>query len=272
MRGEKENLQTRNARDRAEVRFLECVGVRLFRGGIFALERLRHRKDGGRNRNYHLWRMTAGSAAAFEGYLLYHTLLHLTAMVLLAVPAALLHSRAGGLHWADVLLVLLFLLNLYCLLLQRYTFLRIRMVLRRREQMALRENPQLSDAAAALLRKLSPAVTRGKTVVLTESDLAGLRDLAAAEAEAETVPEETCVVRDVDLLRRRLQLPGRRERFCHNLQRVFTPKRKPMLARGVIVTAGIETEEAFPAAFGTRCPAEKLRRLSCALPEGGGSC
>lgn len=277
MGGRRDGLRIKRDRDSGEIRLLEGLGIRRFRQLLLALERYRHRKDGGRNGNYHLERGTAEAVSGFDGYLLYHSLLHLAAILLLAVPACVLHAAVPRLHWADGILLLLFLLNLYCLLLQRYTFLRIRRLKRRSAARSRDGRPvMLSSEGTGLATALCRAMERGETIVLDRRHIPGLLDIAGAlpgAAQEEDAGQAVPIHLLAPGLKTRLRLPGRRERLCHGLQRIFTPKRRPMLSRGAAVTADGETEAAYLQAFGRGLPEAKLRRLlSGGGAEGGGPC
>ena len=258
-------LQKPNAGKTAEMRLYEALGIRLFRKVLFLGERLRHLCDGGRNRNYHLNSVSPGAAAAFDGYLLWHTLLHAFAILLLAFPFCLLRCINPCLFWPDIILLLLLVLNLYCIMLQRYTYLRLRQV--REKQNILMEKRAIYaareiiakhgerlfaedlDYAAELLSK----IRKGGVIYV---DAAGKEPLLRL---AELFPREEAYTDDA----RQIGFApwGKRERFICRLQRRFTPRKPNLLQRCSIVTADRETDRAFRKLFRDPAPEKILQRL-----------
>jgi len=115
-----------SSRNRTELRLYRRLGVPLFRVFLLRCEKIRHFRDKGYNVNYHLAGTSAAAVEKFTGYLLYHTLLH-TVSIVLTTLFLLLLCRSD--YHAPVLYVIsgiLYVLNLYCLLLQRYHQLQIR--------------------------------------------------------------------------------------------------------------------------------------------------
>ena len=183
-----------------ETRLYEVLGIRLFRKLLFGLERLRHRRDGGKNVNYHLRSVHPGSAEAFSGYLLYHTLLHSVAILLLVIPFCLLREIRASLFWADGILLLLFLLNVWCLMLQRYTFLRLRRLSaletgrlkQKAEETAEQcQTGHLAEDDLAFAGEMRKKLLAGESVVLCAEDAPKLLRLAACFPAGEETDDNT---------------------------------------------------------------------------------
>lgn len=107
-----------------EMKIYELLGVKLFRKAAFKLEKIVHRKDKGKNTNYHIQKNQLNSLEDFKKYLFYNGAIH-TNNLIRGIP----------------LLVLMYLLNLktlsliglsawllkdaYCVMLQRYNWIRL---------------------------------------------------------------------------------------------------------------------------------------------------
>ena len=117
--------------DDTELRIYEALGVRQFRNLLFRYERIRHFHRGGKYANYHLSRLSAEGAEAFLRCLQRNTMLHAGSQLLLILFGFGAWYRGIPLRPFVPLSVLLSLLNIWCLMLQRYNFLRIRRLRRR---------------------------------------------------------------------------------------------------------------------------------------------
>ena len=117
-----------------ELQLYRRLGVPRFRKLVLLYARLRHRKTGGRNPAYHLCGLTPAAAEAFLPQLRKNTALHLQSLFLLALYWVL--SSLGGIFWPWMVPLSVFLLwlNGSCLLLQRYHWLRIRILLEKHRQ------------------------------------------------------------------------------------------------------------------------------------------
>ncbi|MDO5132063.1 MAG: hypothetical protein Q4D81_03650 [Eubacteriales bacterium] len=109
----------------AEMRVYRFLGVRLFQRAVFVLERVRHRKDGGKNRNYHLRRLSFSSISKHYGYLSYNALIHFTGLAAVAAVAVLKCFFFQDRKVVDYALLFAVIANLYCIMLQRYNALRL---------------------------------------------------------------------------------------------------------------------------------------------------
>ena len=258
-------LRKTNAGKTAEMRLYEALGIRLFRKALFLGERLRHLRDGDKNRNYHLESLSPGAAAAFEGYLLWHTLLHAFAILLLILPFCLLRCINPGLFWPDLILLLLLIVNLYCIMLQRYTYIRLKQVCER--QKALMEKRAICAArkiSAVHEELLCPEDLDYAAQLLSEIHKGGVIFVDAGRKEsllrlAALFPREEAAGDD-DRLHEFLPW-GNRARFVSRLQRRFTPERPDLLQRCSIVTADGETDRAFRRLFCDPAPEMILQRL-----------
>lgn len=177
----------------AELRIYQCLGVKGFRRGILRLERRKHRKDGGQNSNYHPRSTSVAALKSFTGYLLYNAILHGISLLFAVVYLALCCLSCVHHLWADILVAAVTVLNLYCIMLQRYTFLRMRAYLDRccrkrdaavskaaaqlTEVLQHREEPELF-AEFELIRRLQKTAREGTDTLLAEADAPVLERIA----------------------------------------------------------------------------------------------
>ena len=263
---------------RFELRVYRALGVLPFRQGLFFLERIKYRRNGGTNRNYHLRALSPGGAATFESYLLYHDLLHGVSLALLA--AVLLEKAILALPWngMDILAAGMCVINIWCLLLQRYNRLRLLELRtlarqarsRRLERRAERVVSALGKADAApaaredlaLVRSLLTGLSAGNIVYLGADDVPSLRRMAAlleaagpgrggAAAASEGPSAAPRIDRLVRELSARAQPYSRTERRVERLRRRLRPSSAPLIALCAVVTRDGPAEAAFSDLF--RC-------------------
>lgn len=177
-----------------EMRVLACLGVKTFRRWVLSFEKLRHKEDGGYNVNYHVERVSLRGLHAFSGYLILHTVIH-TVGILLAAVCCLLPLMLPHTGFAAVIGGVCGIGNLYCLLLQRYTYLKLTALIQKREKkqrardqkrrQALQrardgKDPALLAEETALITEIYNCVLAGDTYVLTADKTDILYRLAAA--------------------------------------------------------------------------------------------
>lgn len=112
--------------NRIEIRVYELLGVQFFRKAILLFERIRHWKDGNRNENYHPKNTSVTTLESFSGYLIYNSLFHLISMALVIVYFAITIPMQMQYFWIDSLMYIVVVFDLYCLMLQRYIYLKLK--------------------------------------------------------------------------------------------------------------------------------------------------
>lgn len=188
---------------RGEMRVYERLGIKRFKRLVLSLEKRRHQKDGGRNVNYHIERFSLRGLYAFCGYLLYHAVVH-TVGILVAALCCMLPLFFPHTAVFAVLGGVCILGNVYCLLLQRYTYLKLAMQIQKREKkqrqktarwvQAIRQgldgkDPAMRREEFALLSAVHARVSAGGTYILTADTAAILYRLAALlQADAKNAP------------------------------------------------------------------------------------
>ncbi|MGN0679548.1 MAG: hypothetical protein ACI4JS_07795 [Oscillospiraceae bacterium] len=109
-----------------EIRLYRLVGVTAFRKIVLYVERLVHFKDRGRNSNYHPKKMSIPAIERFNCFLVFNSTLHILSL-LLTVFVYFVSCRTDS-HSLLIYIVsaLLVLINLYCVMLQRFNFLMLK--------------------------------------------------------------------------------------------------------------------------------------------------
>lgn len=113
--------------NRIELRVYELLGIRLFRKAILLFEKIRHLRDGDRNENYHPKNTSLTKMESFSGYLIYNSLFHIVSIALVIVYFII--TIAMQLHYLgiDILMYIVVVFDLYCLMLQRYIYLKFKL-------------------------------------------------------------------------------------------------------------------------------------------------
>lgn len=189
----KQKLNRQQKKDKTRIRIYEAIGIRVFRKMLFSIEAARHRKDGRTNRNYHFRDASTSSLQYHKGYLLYNAFLHIVSIAFIAIYYLIASLAGYNNAILNVLMVILFLINLYCILLQRYVFLRIRFCLyTRAKKEFLKEAEAVKIIASRLetqdrqtlfidyeiLKTLKESITSGTMCYLDDADAVSLRRIA----------------------------------------------------------------------------------------------
>lgn len=179
-----------------EMQIYEFLGVKQFQKLVFILEKKIHRKDNGKNINYHIPRSEIGALDAFIKYLFYNGAIHVRNLAVFAGYLLIKVLFTFQIGFYDYILVALAVKDLYCVMLQRYNFLRIQrcklmMIARqtrkkestlRKQQSLFRDNYDYSFAEIDLnvIKRTKACVTNHETIVLSDSDISTLKRLLSA--------------------------------------------------------------------------------------------
>jgi len=125
-------------KENLELKIYEFLGVKQFRKLVFLLEKIIHHKDKGKNINYHVKGLTVDELENFKKYLYYNGFIHVknSIFVSLTIIAVLL-------FFDKLLLIYLIpslIKNIYCVMLQRYNYIRISQRVQKKEQIILKNN------------------------------------------------------------------------------------------------------------------------------------
>lgn len=176
-----------------ERKLYEILGVRQFRKLVFWLERQIHRRDKEQNINYHLEILTPDALDTFTKYLFFNGSIHGRNIIFACLYALLRILLGHKVMWFDVVVTLLTVKDIYCLMLQRYNFLRIqerknrlealreKKIVQRSQKLimaGLRDYDKLKrNEDLALIQKLRNSIQQKEAIVLSEADIEGLKRL-----------------------------------------------------------------------------------------------
>lgn len=108
-----------------EMRIYEVLGVKIFRSLVFKLEKFIHRRDRGKNVNYHIKTYEPFAINKFIKYLFYNGAIHVRNIAVFLLSVICRYVVFHVVSVIDIFLWLLFLKDCYCVMLQRYNYLRI---------------------------------------------------------------------------------------------------------------------------------------------------
>ena len=107
-----------------ELKVYRYLGICYFQKMVFMLEKFIHRKDNGKNQNYHFASNCMEPVEQFVKYLFFNGSIHFRNMCFFVIYCAI-KKRFFSFHFYDVLLLVLWVKDLYCVMLQRYNYLRM---------------------------------------------------------------------------------------------------------------------------------------------------
>ena len=194
-----------------EQRFYEFLGVKLFRVLVFKLEKAIHRRDKRKNINYHIASYEPQSVDKFIKYLFYNGAIHVRNIIMLLAFFAIRYGLYRAVSPFDIIPLLFFLKDCYCVMLQRYNYLRIKTRLARlQEKRDLRIKRKASQITAMLsydeeetrqqdllfVQQMIRNIQEGQSIVLSESEtetlyrLKAIMDKTVVEHQAKTRQEQ----------------------------------------------------------------------------------
>lgn len=178
----------------SEIRLYEALGIRIFQKLVFRLERFRHRADGDRNVNYHLLPYGETSPERFIRYLYLNAGIHISGLAATIVFSLIFAVMPGTLPTVWAVCFVGVIGNIYCIMLQRYNYLRIMRILKRQEErLALRsalwkertaqrlsnaDDPALRRKGIRCLRRMREDLARQGYTVISGSDEKTIQYLA----------------------------------------------------------------------------------------------
>lgn len=116
-------MKNSNKKNDLELKIYEALGVKQFRSLVFRLEKVIHHKDKGKNINYHVKRMNVDQLENFKKYLYFNGFIHVRNSILLSI---IILVNVFAFSKASLAILILDLIkNLYCVMLQRYNYVRI---------------------------------------------------------------------------------------------------------------------------------------------------
>ena len=107
-----------------ETKLYELLGIKLFRKAVFRLEKIVHRKDNGKNTNYHIQSNSINSLEEFKKYLYYNGTIH-TSNLIKGIPILALMFIFKFKTLSIITLSAWLLKDAYCVMLQRYNWIKL---------------------------------------------------------------------------------------------------------------------------------------------------
>lgn len=107
-----------------ETKIYELLGIKQFRKAVFKLEKIIHRKDNGKNTNYHIQNNTISSIEEFKKYLYYNGTIH-TKNLIRGIPLLALMYLFNFKILPFTLLSAWLIKDAYCVMLQRYNWIKL---------------------------------------------------------------------------------------------------------------------------------------------------
>lgn len=248
-----------------ELQMYRLLGVNWFRKLILIFEKIRHFKDKQKNENYHPSNFDVFSLERYNGFLIYNTFLHCVSLLFTVLYAVLSITIAFRNVFMDLSIVFLTLLNLYCIMLQRTNYLKLKeyknkyfkrflklVDLCKKEtiQKIYAAEPQKLQTDYGVLCRLRNAFEGQADCVLTHDDVESLQRISACFESVGTKNSKCKNKKDlaVGLLEQcksasRPYTTLQMQADC--LQRLFGVSGRKMLDRTAIITEDAECEKLY---------------------------
>lgn len=248
-----------------ELRVYYLLGVQQFRKAILWLEKIKHHGDDNKNENYHPLNFDLISLEQYTGFLAYNAFLHCVSLIFAAMYLLLSITINFYNVVVDLIIIILIILNIYCIILQRATYLklkehrlkyykrffpRIELCTKEKIERIYAQEPQKLQDDYRVLVRMKNAFERRSDCILTVADSESLKRICQCiEPASETKPKSqikenlevglivkcnsifgpyTKLQMRADWLQRKLGLPGAK-----------------MLDRTVIITEDAECEALY---------------------------
>ena len=179
-----------------EAKLYELLGVRLFRVLVFKLEKLIHIKDKGRNINYHLSNYDSNSLNTFIKYLFYNGSIHARNILFFLIYILFHLIFNWQFYWFDTILLFLAVKDIYCVMLQRYNYIRIHerkiRLNTKREAKLYRKASEAQSSFASnydrrfinvdlqIIQGIKAKIANGENIVISETEQQTLQRIADA--------------------------------------------------------------------------------------------
>ena len=126
-----------------ELKIYECLGIKQFQKCVFALEKVIHFKDKGKNINYHIKNYSIDKLEEFKKFLYFNGVIHVRNSIGLIV---LLILQILFLNPIVLIYVIPSLIkNIYCVMLQRYNYVRINEVIEIKKKIIENKNLRIAE-------------------------------------------------------------------------------------------------------------------------------
>lgn len=181
--------------NKVEMKLYELLGVKIFQKMVFGLEKIIHRKDGETNENYHFRGdgSRASVAGDFTKYLFYNGSIHVRNSIFLSLYLFVKYVIFHTWNMISWILLITLIKDLYCVMLQRYNYLRIKKfkaieqirMNKKKERFAKKLETVSVESTSMekeinLIRKMKKQLSQNGVIELEESDLESLKALKNA--------------------------------------------------------------------------------------------
>lgn len=185
-----------------ESKIYEFLGVKYFKQLTFKLEKLIHKKDKEQNKNYHLMGNGIEAIENFRKYLYYNGFIHVKNSIALIIGLTVF-VLTTGFNYYLIPFILLLIKDLYCVMLQRYNWIKLNEY---KEKLEQRENRKVMKEANKIkekdfsynleqintmldeLRKLKDYLTNNGTVNIDNDGYKMLSEVILETSEQEKKP------------------------------------------------------------------------------------
>lgn len=257
----------------AEMRLYEILGVKLFRKVVLLFERIRHFKDGGHNENYHPRNTENHTLRCFSGYLIYNTMFHIVSLMLVAIYFTATRCLSMKNIVIDCIMVGVTVVDVYCIMLQRYIYLRFCQRINNRKSIAQEERKSRVESIftvlchkdfdktedeIAFLEDVRVRVLSGDDVVLTsdnEEVLSQISGVVSSTKTAETsvreaLPDNTSFMGLINALPPQKRVIGSTQYRTSALQKILRFDKTHNVMFGVcVITENAIVESYYRAIF-----------------------
>lgn len=131
-------MKKANKKGDVELKIYELLGVKYFRFLVFKLEKIIHHKDKMKNINYHVKKINIDEITSFKKYLYYNGYIHVRNLIFLFI-ILLISLNFINLFFL-IVIVLELIKNAYCVMLQRYNYIRINQIIQKKKEFISRKN------------------------------------------------------------------------------------------------------------------------------------
>lgn len=112
-------------RHKVETKIYELLGIKKFKKAVFKLEKIIHRKDKGKNINYHVKdSRSKESVNSFKKFLYYNGIIHIKNL-LIGIPSITIMALLNVKLIFLIPYAIFLLKDVYCVMLQRYNWIKI---------------------------------------------------------------------------------------------------------------------------------------------------
>lgn len=252
-----------------EMHLYELLGIKWFKKAVLLLERIKHSKDAILNENYHPQDTSKCTLIRFSGYLIYNAIIHITSLIFVFIYFVIMRILSLDNIVIDIFMIIVIILNLYCIMLQRYIYLKIRQLINKKQQTAMKAKvyrtanivnalrdrpPEKENKEIEFLQKMQTQILSGKDFVLTDDSEQILLNIAELLKPITSIEENTnSNIAFADLISelpaKALVISTMKYRISH-LQNAFRFDKTNNVLFGVcVVTSSSAIEEAYKTIF-----------------------